>query len=85
MFEHTWEENNINHTSIEISLTPPGDLEIPSATVPPGDILSGDSFEISWTVKNSGEGETAGDFWKDTIYLSNDKILERKKDFNLCN
>ena len=41
----------------------------------PDNIESGSKFNISFKVKNVGDGNTAGDQWNDAVYISNDPTL----------
>ncbi|HEX29157.1 TPA: hypothetical protein ENG04_03660, partial [Candidatus Poribacteria bacterium] len=70
VYEHAWEENNIGRCSvpINVTLTPPPDLEVTSITAP-ATANSGQSIDISWTVTNAGPGDTASSMWYDKVYL----------------
>lgn len=55
-------------------LIPLPDLEVTSV-VAPTSAISGQTITVSWTVKNTGPGNTAtGGVWKDAVYLSFDTL-----------
>tara|TARA_R110002049_G_scaffold2750_10_gene22473 strand:+ start:128718 stop:144401 length:15684 start_codon:yes stop_codon:yes gene_type:complete len=60
--------------------------------VAPSEITAGDLVEIRWTVQNVGDPISTGDelrfeydrgFWRDSVYLSRDQILDPQSDFYL--
>ena len=63
------ETNNDFYGLIDISLTPPPDLQVTSL-IAPGNAFSGQSIDISWTVGNEGTGSTVAPFWRDRLMLS---------------
>lgn len=67
----TNENNNVYGISITINLP---DLVITSATAP-AELSIASSQEFSWTVQNQGE-YPAADVWYDSVYLSDDAILD---------
>lgn len=68
--------NNVgrNATAMQVNLTPPPDLRVISL-IAPDNAFSGQSIEVSWSVKNLGSGSTQEDEWFDAIYVSQDSIL----------
>ncbi len=54
-----------------ITLTPPPDLVVTNVASP-ADAFEGEPINVSWTVKNQGDGPTRVNQWTDQIYLSFD-------------
>ncbi len=52
-----------------IRLTPPPDLQVTSI-VRPGNAFSGQTIDLTWTVKNEGTGSTIATAWNDQLFLS---------------
>jgi hypothetical protein len=71
------ENNNLsrNDSAMQITLTPPPDLQIINA-IAPTNAFSGDQITVEWTVKNLGSGTTEIDRWFDTVFLSEDSTLD---------
>ncbi|WP_422665759.1 CARDB domain-containing protein (plasmid) [Anabaena sp. PCC 7938] len=67
------ESNNVKAIPIAIGDNDP-DLVITTAAAPTTAVL-GESIAVNWTVKNQGTIEASAD-WYDTIYLSDDQILD---------
>ncbi|MBE9168127.1 tandem-95 repeat protein [Pleurocapsales cyanobacterium LEGE 06147] len=67
----------LNATSAELA-----NLTI-TETNAPSTITLGESVEVSWTVANSGNGETINDFRYDAIYLSRDTTYNPDEDASL--
>ncbi|WP_162052193.1 CARDB domain-containing protein [Gloeothece verrucosa] len=73
-FNNQGETNEVNNTVVvPITITAP-DLIVEAATSPEKGIL-GETIEVSWTVKNQGAIDAPAD-WSDSVYLSNDQILD---------
>jgi subtilase family serine protease len=59
-----------NLVSVPITLTAPAvNLTVTGASVPVSEAVEGSSFDVSWTVKNTGS-EAAGAGWTDAVYVS---------------
>jgi len=74
--EETDENNNrvVSSAKVKITLTPPPDLKV-TTIVPPGvagNIFSGTSGTVEWTVKNQGTGTTRANSWEDRVYYTTD-------------
>ncbi len=56
--------------------------QLPDLTVTdlqaPGNIQSGSNFTVTYKIKNIGLGNTAGNQWKDVIYISNDRTFSNE-------
>lgn len=68
------ETDNITIYPIDITLTPPPDLQV-TAIIGPNNAFSSQDIEISWTVKNEGTGPTRTDKWRDIIYISEEEVF----------
>ena len=73
-------ENNNNgvtdsRTTISLSETP--DLVVDGVDAPVSGI-SGQTFDLSWTVSNEGADTNGG--WRDVFYLSRDRVFDRSSD-----
>ena len=75
------EGNNITATPLTITLQPPADLLISSVIIPER-ATTGQSFNLKYTVKNEGIGDTPPrqNRWNDLIYLSRDEFLDLQSD-----
>lgn len=58
------------------------DLIVQSVTVP-ASAYSGQSFTVSWQIKNNGQGSTQSTSWYDIAYLSTDAVLNTSNDYYL--
>jgi len=58
------------------------DLIVNSVTVP-STAYSGQTFNVSWQIKNTGTGSTLSTEWFDVAYLSSDTNLDENVDFYL--
>lgn len=74
------ESNNwlASTNSVVVTPAPLPDLAV-TAVSAPTEGFSGQSFEVSWTVRNVGPGEAA-QAWYDSVYLSLDQLLDRSSD-----
>ena len=61
----------VNDTVIGITLSPYADLRITAASAPQN-TFSGQTFPVSWTVKNEGVGQTNVSYWEDRVFLTQD-------------
>ena len=90
VFEHTADANNVSaaipiHIERQTSEDPGGgggggqpliaDLQVTSVTAP-ASAESEDAITVSWTVENAGAASTNASWWKDSVYLSDDPVLE---------
>jgi len=66
--------NNVDSTSVSITLTPPPDLRVTELAAP-DTVDAGDPATIHWAVANLGAGPTKGSLWYDRFYLSADTVL----------
>lgn len=64
--------------AIRVTRAPLPDLAITSLVVPT-EAFSGQSIELTWTVRNLGAGAATGN-WYDAVYLSLDQLLDRGTD-----
>ena len=76
---HLGEEDELNNTAydptaIQITLTPPPDLQVLTVDAPL-EGWSGQSLQVIWTVSNEGDGSTIASTWDDRVYLSTDEIF----------
>jgi protocatechuate 3,4-dioxygenase beta subunit/subtilase family serine protease len=81
VYEHAAENNNsgFRATSTHVNLSPPPDLQVSSVTLPASGI-AGQGLPVSWTVANQGSGETVPSSWRDSLYLSEDDVLQPELD-----
>lgn len=66
--------NNVYYKKLVINLTPPPDLRVTSV-VSPSVVFSGQTLALTYTVKNSGIGNTKVTWWRDYVYISADSVL----------
>ena len=80
--EYLNEDDNVRASNIvSVELTPPPDLRVTQIQQPTL-AFSGQPTTVTWTVTNSGIGDTRGAFWRDRVYLSSNQILD-ESDFIL--
>ncbi len=70
------EKDNTNNTGksafpLWVKLTPPPDLFV-NTIVPPADVFSEDTVNITWSVINKGKWPTETNAWTDRVYISQD-------------
>ncbi|HKZ43853.1 MAG TPA: CARDB domain-containing protein, partial [Anaerolineales bacterium] len=86
VFEHQDEDNNTalgDYIWVDIAEEYlPSDL-IVSEFGTPSAVVSGETYELSWTVNNDGPAVTRATAWTDGIYLSTDSILNTESDLLL--
>lgn len=68
-FESSYSDNRVASSQLTFNAPKLADLEVTSV-VTPSSQFSGKSFELEWTVKNSGSTTTPGT-WTDAIYAAN--------------
>ncbi|MCH8524562.1 MAG: T9SS type A sorting domain-containing protein, partial [Balneolales bacterium] len=73
--EYTTSNNVSEPIPITITTSPYPDLQVTSV-VAPATTFSGDSINVSWTVKNFGTGPTVPSQWTDAIYLGESEELD---------
>ncbi len=75
--EHETDENDNRGVpaAVQVQLSPFPDLQITSALAP-ANAFSGDSVQVSWTVKNFGTGRAGSSRWFETIFLSKNDTLD---------
>ncbi len=72
----TNEENNELAVPIQITTTGLIDLQPTSFTAAPSaDLTTGQSIDLSWTVRNNGSDTAVGQ-WPDVVFLSDDSVLD---------
>ncbi|MCW9030677.1 MAG: hypothetical protein OQK58_04255 [Gammaproteobacteria bacterium] len=78
------EGNNESNLALPITLASPPDLQVTSVTAPEHAVL-GQNFSVSYTVTNSGIGDTPSNQgrWNDLVYLSRDGVLDVNADHYL--
>ncbi|MBI5020006.1 MAG: T9SS type A sorting domain-containing protein [Ignavibacteriales bacterium] len=71
------ESNNFmkNDTAMQVNLSAASDL-IVSAFSKPSTAFSGDTIDISYTIKNVGNGSTISAQWYDVLYFTQDTVLD---------
>lgn len=74
VYEDNNEDNNLLNKKIVINPYPSIDLSL-DTIICPSNGWSGEKVNISYTVKNNGDGKTLRSSWYDMLYLSEDKIL----------
>ncbi|MFH0779118.1 MAG: CARDB domain-containing protein, partial [Candidatus Eisenbacteria bacterium] len=75
--EGQYEGNNCCRTLIplEIVLPPAADLQVVTIGAPSG-AGSGDTVNVTWTVRNNGPAATVVESWTDVLHISADSTLE---------
>ena len=71
------ESNTLNNpvaVPIQISLTPPPDLQV-TQVIPPNNAFSGTEIMVTYEVTNEGEGDTEEGTWRDYIYISDNPMF----------
>ncbi len=82
VFEGAGENNNQRASSpaTDVTLSSTPDFRV-SSVVPPAEVLSGRSFDLTWTVQNTGEA--AAGVWYDSVYLSLDQVFDPLTDIRI--
>ena len=76
VFEHVHEDNNTAQAALPMTVTGVhADLQVSPVTVP-ADGVAGRDISVTWTVTNAGPDATAASAWSDTVYLSDDAVLD---------
>ncbi len=84
-YNYVPEEDNNNNSNISIApvnitLTPPPDLEVTSI-IPLNTVFSDQEVDIIYTVENDGTGQTRSGGWNDRVYFSEDTIFTASADY----
>jgi len=75
LMAETDNSNNFAYKQIEITPPPASDLSIILPITAPANAFSGQSVQVSYTVKNTGANVTNAGSWWDEMYLSKDTTL----------
>ena len=75
MFEDAAQVNNVARADIPITYREP-DLVVSQLDLPAGDLRSGQTVSLHFTVTNQGTHDTRQDQWVDRLYLSRDPSLD---------
>lgn len=82
----TSENNNVRSSETTVAIAAATvlmpDLVVESVDAP-SDAYSGQPFELTWTVRNTGVDPTPGRNWYDSVYLSRDMNFDRHSDLYL--
>ncbi len=70
IFENGQLTNNIGSTSLAINFPPWPDLEPTTVVGVPASLIAGNRINMTYTVKNGGQGELVGQAWTDRLYIS---------------
>ena len=75
--ECSGENNNtmVSAGTVVIPITIQPDLMVPRVSAPAG-AFSGQAVTVTWVVANDGTAATGGKSWYDTLYLSQDQVLD---------
>ncbi|MEX2214849.1 MAG: Ig-like domain-containing protein [Phycisphaeraceae bacterium] len=81
VFEFQFEGDNILAEAVNITLSPAPDLQV-TAIVAPSTVLSGQVFDVTFTVANLGTAAVPGSeaAWNNMLFLSRDGLLDIKSD-----
>ncbi len=77
VYEDVAQVNNLTRGEIPVTYREP-DLKISQLTIPAGELRSGQTISVSFTVANQGTRETREDYWIDRLYLSRDPSLDSR-------
>ena len=76
VFEYLDEGDNSRVGAVtNVQLTPPPDLQVTNVNAP-SQAFSGQPVNLSWTIDNLGPGKTLETFWTDSVYMSEDQVLD---------
>ena len=76
VFEYLDEGDNSRGSAVtNVQLTPPPDLQVTNVNAP-SQAFSGQPVNLSWTIDNLGPGKTLETFWTDSVYMSEDQVLD---------
>ncbi|MCA9123729.1 MAG: carboxypeptidase regulatory-like domain-containing protein [Planctomycetales bacterium] len=76
VFENQLDENNVTAAPVALSVIGQhADLTV-AAVNGPTSAVAGEPVAIGWTVTNTGVDATPGSTWSDSVYLSNDSVLD---------
>ena len=82
VFEYTYEDNNIYRSDTSVSIRVP-DLSVQSITLSSNHISPGETFNLSYRVKNIGDGSLVNTTWRDAIYLTSSPVFNRNNAIQL--
>ena len=68
-------DNNISAQECVVTLPQPGDL-IVSDIAMDGNVISGDTLQVSWSVKNIGSNTLSGNGLRSLVYLSSNMVFD---------
>jgi len=79
VYNYTVETSNNNNSTrdtgkMAVTLTPPPDLIVTNVTRP-ATAFSGATANVTYTIKNSGTGQTRSGGWRDRILISTEKVI----------
>jgi hypothetical protein len=80
VFEYTDEDNNVFGPAILQVEAYPSDIKLDSASVNISSIETGQNFQYTYQVKNTGTVNTLVTQWYDALYLSTDSIWNKSTD-----
>ncbi len=83
IYEHVDEGNNTRRSDpISVTSPPPVDFDVLAATNLPDTLLSGQSANLQWSVKNFGNSTAVWNYalWYDGVYFSADSIYDEYDD-----
>lgn len=77
VFEDTGEGNNaaIDDNPVAVTRSPFPNLQVTLVTAPPV-AFSGESFDVTWRVRNTGDAPTNAATWFDGLYLSTNGVVD---------
>jgi RHS repeat-associated protein len=75
-YNYQYESNEDNNNRATVAQASKADLVVSSVSVPTTGFAYGDTVAISWTVQNQGDGRATQGYWYDSIWASNDGIID---------
>ena len=76
------EHDNFFYKEISFAVPPLPDLQVTSI-IPPSNVFSGQTINVTWTVRNKGDGNTNTNSWNDNLYFSQDTALNISNALNM--
>lgn len=83
VFEHVAEVNAAASDTMRVIGQEPPDLVVESVALNTPQVHSGGSFQVTWTVRNSGFNDTPATSWTDRVFLSLDAVLDVSSDLEV--
>ena len=77
VYEDADQANNMTRGDIPVTYREP-DLKVAQMVIPPGELRSGQTISVTFTIANQGTRDTREDFWYDRLYLSRDPSLDTR-------